>query len=561
MSLIGNAWYLSKEFFFDKETRKKAFILLLVSIIFELVIVYISVILNKWNNDFYNALQALNKPALYKALGIFCIIVLFYMIAFVSKYFFHSKLHIYWRQSMTNNYINKWVNDHAYFGNNLFKTKNDNPDQRISEDINSFIKLTINISLGLLSNIISLISFTAILWTLSGVLKFTLFSFDINISGYLVWLSIIYAGIGTIITYRIGKKLSSINYAQEQKEANFRFSMMRFRENAESVVLYNGIEYEKKVFSRALEAIVQNFNSLITINKNLGLWTSLYHNTTTILPIIAACPRFFAKEILLGGLFQISSAFREVHSSLSFLVNSFTTIAEYKAIVSRLVEFNNNIENWNKALSNNQIKVVTHDKNNIILENLYIHSPVGEVLAKDINLTLSIGESYLISGRNGAGKSTFVKALKAVWPFGKGKITIPNYTKLFVIPQKTYMPLGKLIEAIAYPKTSLNDNERNYLESLMIKLNISYLIDRLNNEENWSISLSLGEQQKIGILRAILSNPKILVMDESTSALTENDEKLAYTLLKEILVNAIIITIGHRESLKIYHTKEIKFSV
>lgn len=251
MSLIRNAWNLGKEFFFDKEQRKKASLLLLFSIIFELTLVYFNVILNKWNNDFYNALQALNKEALYKSLGIFCVIVFFYILVFVSKYVSQSKLEIYWRKWMTESYVNKWVNNHAYYGNNLLKTKNDNPDQRISEDIKSFIQLTINLSLGLLSNIISLISFTAILWTLSGVLKFTLLNNNIKISGYLVWVALIYAGIGTIITYKIGKKLSSIDYLQEQKEANFRFSMMRFRENAESVVLYNGIEYEKNIFKRA----------------------------------------------------------------------------------------------------------------------------------------------------------------------------------------------------------------------------------------------------------------------------------------------------------------------
>ncbi|MBN8827639.1 MAG: ABC transporter ATP-binding protein/permease [Sphingobacteriia bacterium] len=558
MQIIKNAWDLGKDFFIKSEYKKKAIALFITSIILELVMVYFNVILNEWNNDFYTSLQEYNKDGIYKALGTFFIIVFFYILVFVSKYVFQSILTIEWRKWMTQDYINKWTNNDAYYGtNNLFRAKNDNPDQRISEDISYFIDYTLSLTLGLLNSIVSLISFVTILWTLSGVLKFTLLDTNFAIKGYLVWLSVIYAGIGTVVAYRIGRDLPLIDYLQEQKEASFRFRMMRFRENSENIAFYKGVLFEKGVFKLAIDKIVDNFYIYMHINKRLSIWTNLYNNMTTVVPILAACPRYFKKEITLGKVMQIYGAFREVHTALSFLVNSFRSIAAYKAVIIRLTEFNANIENWHQTSQTKAI-AITNEGDQLSLNNLNIQTPFGKSLIINLNVTFKHSESYIITGKNGAGKSTLLRAIRGLWPFGSGEINIPSDKNIFYIPQRTYMPFGTLAEVIFYPKTCLTENDKDYIKSLMKTARIDYLSDRLDEEENWGIILSLGEQQKIALIRAILSLPDILIMDESTNALNEEDEEIFFKLLKEKLPKATIITIGHKSALKQYFNNEVK---
>jgi putative ATP-binding cassette transporter len=557
MLLIKKSWNLSKEFFLNKETRFKAISLLLASMILELLMVYVAVIMNKWSNDFYNALQALDKLALYKALKVFFLVVLFAISVFVSKYVLQSRLALSWRKFMTETYLGKWGHNKAYYSSNLIDHNNDNPDQRISEDLNSFTSLTISLSFGILNSVVTLISFVTILWSLSGTLVFPWFGQDIVIHGYLVWTALLYSIIITIVTYKIGKRLSGVDYLQEKKEANFRFSMMRLRENAEAVALYRGEKYENKIFKNAFEQIVENTLAIISINKNLKIWTNLFINVSNIFPILIACPRLFAKEIQLGGLMQIRSAFVEVQESLSFLALSFQTIASYRAVIERLTEFNANINEWNSAINSNKISIYEAEQPNLVLNNLVIRLPNQEIML-NLNYNFLPGSSYLITGRNGAGKSSLIKALGGLWIFGEGEIIFPQGKSRFFIPQRTYMPSGNLIQAIYYPSCEVNDIED--VVSLMKEIKLSHLIDRLYNNENWSTSLSLGEQQKIAILRAIIHNPDILIMDESVSAVAEEEQKTIYKLIKDRLAKAIIISIGHTANLRSFHDNEIKIA-
>jgi vitamin B12/bleomycin/antimicrobial peptide transport system ATP-binding/permease protein len=558
MTTIKNAWHLSKGVFKDKEYRSRAILFALLSLIFELLMVALYVVLNKWHNTFYNALQNFDGKAIRSSLLYFAILVLFFVAVAVIRYVAKSKLEIHWRKWMTEHFLQEWVNKNAYYGNSITAGLSDNPDQRISEDIKSFVKITIVLTLDLLSSIVSLVSFVIILWSLSGIIKFSMGSINIGIHGYLVWAAIIYALIGTYLTYKIGKNLPLYEYLQEKKEANFRFSLMRFRENAENVALYDGVTYEKNVFKRAIDAIVENFNIIISVNRNINLWVVLYNNLSMTFPLIIALPRYLAKEIQLGGLMQIASAFNKVQDALSFLINSFSTIALYRAVINRLVEFEHNINNWQETINHNDIKLVYSENDGIKLENLSILSPKGDMLLNNLNLNFKNKEKYLITGRNGCGKSTLLKAIRGIWPFGSGVISLPKGRSTFFIPQKTYMPSGTLLEIIAYPNNIIANEEKDEIVELMNAFNISYLIPRFDNEENWSIALSLGEQQKIAIIRALLSKPDILIMDESTSAITEADESIIFDFIKKKLSDSILISIGHRLHLKNYHTQEIK---
>jgi vitamin B12/bleomycin/antimicrobial peptide transport system ATP-binding/permease protein len=558
MSLIKQAWVLGKNFFFDKEQRKKACLLLSASIILECAMVYGSVLLNKWSNDFYTSLQNLDKESLYGNIKTWCLIVFFLITVFVVKYVCRSLLALNWRKYLTEIYYTRWADKGAYFGSDLLGKAGDNPDQRISADINSFVTLSIDLTLEVLSSIITLVSFCTILWSLSGILKFSLLGYDFAISGYLVWVAIIYSVIGTIVTFKIGKRLASVDYAQEKKEADFRFSMMRFRENGEAIAIYKGEEYEKNVFQSAFTEVVNNFLRIISITKNLALWSNFYNNLSNILPIIIASPRLFAKEIQLGGLMQIASAFARVEGAFAILVNSFTVIASYKAVVSRLTEFNANINAWEQTLETNKITISEAKGELLSIKDLTIKDPSDKTLLDRFSYQFLPGNAYLVTGRNGSGKSTLIKAMNGMWVFGEGEIIFPEGKSKFFIPQKSYMPKGTLLQAITYPDSKGYDLDM--IEKLMEKANIGYLVERLHNEENWSIALSGGEQQKISILRAIIHNPDILVMDECSSALTIDDEETMYDLLKSSLFGATIVSVGHRDSLRKFHSHEIAFA-
>lgn len=555
MNLFRQAWHIGKDFFLSKEYRKKAYFLLIASIIFQLGMVYSSVLMNKWSNDFYTALQELDKQEVYRALKTFVIVLFFTIFVFVSKYVCQAKLALNWRSFLTERYCSKWLNGKSYFGATLISNKNDNPDQRISEDLSSYVTLTIDLAFGIFSSIVTLASFLTILWSLSGILKVTILNTEFEIAGYLVWSALIYSLIGTVITYIIGRDLSKVDYLQEKKEANFRFSMMRLRENSSSIALYNGEKYEKSVFLSSLEEVITNALSIIRINRNLGIWSNLFNNVSIIAPILISAPRFFAKEITLGGLMQIKNAFGEVQESLSFLAISFKTIANYRAVVERLVEFNLNIDNWEKVSNEKEIKIFEHDSNDLVLKNLDLYTPDDKTLFKNLNLTFSPGNQYLLTGKNGAGKTTLIEAISGLWIFGRGEILLPKNKQIFFIPQKVYMNIGSLLDVITYPKGKQLEKEK--IVELLKELNLNNLIERLDNKENWASSLSFGEQQKIAIIRAILINPDILIMDESSSSLTRQDEELVYNVIKARLPKAIIISIGHREGLKKLHNHEI----
>jgi vitamin B12/bleomycin/antimicrobial peptide transport system ATP-binding/permease protein len=556
--LINKAWKLGKEYFFAKEHRYISLGLVLSSVALELLLVYAQVLLIKWSNEFYTSLENLDKSALAANLKYFVVVVTIFIIIFMTKYVLQSYLFIKWRKFLTEKYLDKWSHNASYYGLGIIGNRNDNPDQRISEDLKSFAELSIDLSFGLLRNIVTLFSFIVMLWGLSGVLKFTLLGYNFEITGYLVWAALIYATIDTVVTFKIGRNLPKKDYLQEKKEANFRFSMMRFRENAESIALYKGEKYEEDVFKSSFQEVYDNFISIIKINKNIYLWSNLALNISSIAPILIAAPKLFAKEIKFGGLMQIRLAFMQVQESFAFFANSINIIASYEAVVERLSEFNQTIDNWNELTKNSNIKISHQEKENIILNNLSLSAPDNKSLQKDLNYDFKPGNSYLISGRNGAGKSTLLKALGNIWAFGDGEIKLPKDKSIFFIPQHVYMPFGTLAQAIAYP--SIEKVEKEVLESLLKEANLSYLVERLDNEENWSIALSMGEQQKIAMLRAIIHNPDILVMDESSSALNPNDEKKLLQFIKAKLAKSIIISVGHHSSLKEFHDHEIVFA-
>lgn len=552
MQLIKKAWKLGRGYFVDKETRKKAWLFVVGSFAFELLGVAFYVLMNKWTNEFYASLQNLDPLAFIAAMKFFIFALIYGIIVFAVKYVMQSKLALSWRTYMTDEYLQKWLANKAYYGSSIVDETNENPDQRISEDIASFTSNSISLVFGILNSVITLISFLGILWMLSGIFKFSLFNKEITIYGYLVWVALVYAFVITFISFKIGKKLSEFDYLQEKKEANFRFSMMRLRENSESIALYRGENYEQNFFKASFNLIVENTLSLIKISKNLIMWRNFYSNIASFLPIAISVPKLFRKEITLGDVMQIAQAFDKVLDAFLFFASSIKDIASYKAVVQRLSELNNNLENWNYIYSNCKIKF-KEEGETLEINNLSVFTPKGKKLF-NLSYNMEPGKSYLITGDNGVGKSTLIKILGKLWLFGQGEIIFPKSKKIFFIPQNTYMSAGTLRDMICYPSFK----DKDITASLLNKVNLSHLADRIDNNENWSISLSLGEQQKIAILRALIHKPDILIMDKSTSGITHEDQAMLYKFLRKELPNSIIISVGHGDELKKFHDEKIK---
>lgn len=534
--------------YWQSAEKWRALFLLVVIILLNLGIVYINVRINLWNKDFYNALQDLNFPAFKSLLLQFCGLAFIFIIMAVYAIYLRQVLQVRWRQWLTEYFLGKWTDRQRYYRLQLTDHVTDNPDQRIAEDVGAFVSSTLGLSIGLLNSLVTLFSFLHILWTLSGPLSFSIAGYAFYIPGYMVWVALIYALLGSCLTVWIGKPLVGLNFRQEKLEANFRFGLIRMRENSESIAFYRGEAREKAELSTRLQDAIDNFRRFMKRQKRLTWVTSGYGQIAIIFPVLVAAPRYFAKEIMLGELMQIVSAFRQVQDALSFIIDSFGTLAAWKAVINRLALFE-------EGLAQTETLPVLHIDDNddaLVLEDVTISKPDGTVLLAHLNLTLPRGGRLLIQGPSGCGKSTLLKTIAGIWPFAHGRIACPQQGLHLSLSQRPYLPRGTLREAFYYPQAAHAD-ETALLEVLALT-NLTHLIPYLDKEEQWEHMLSLGEQQRIAIARALLTMPEMLLMDEATSALDEEMENILYSELIKRLPQSLIVSVGHRSTLQAFHS-------
>lgn len=555
---LRQAWQLTWPYW--KSGEKWSAIGLLVAVVaLNLFSVWLNVRLNRWNNDFYDALQQYNWSEFWYQFGIFGIIAFAMIVDAVYALYLRQILHIRWRRWLTDRYLRHWLDDQHYYRMQLNQAVTDNPDQRISDDIDSFATMTIVLSLGLLNAFVTLLSFLTILWVLSGALTIPLGAGKtISVPGYMVFAALIYAVGGTLLTRWIGNPLVRLSFDQQRYEADFRFSLVRLRENAENVAFYGGEARELDTFQTRFARIIGNWWGIIKRRKKLTWLTTGYGQLAIVFPFIVAAPRYFNKVIQLGGLMQIASAFGQVQDSLSFIVNSYTDIAAYQAVVQRLSGFSARMDEVAAARRAPQPIAVERSGQGVEVNMLDLDLPDGRPLRQDLAMRASPGEAVLVTGPSGAGKSTLLRAVAGLWPFGRGRIRVGDGSALF-LPQRPYLPLGSLADALAYPHDAAELPRAGLVDALRA-VGLPHLVDRLDEDGNWAQRLSIGEQQRLAFARVLLARPEIVFLDEATSALDEAAELSLYRLLREASWRPTIVSVGHHGTLRRFHDTIVDMS-
>lgn len=534
--------------YWRSEEKGKAWLLLFAVVALTLFSVAISVWINSWYKDFYNALQKKDEAAFWQLILYFCGIAAVAILAAVYRLYLTQMLTIRWRAWLTEKHFARWLGHKNYYQLEQ-GGYTDNPDQRISEDLNSFTTNTLGLALGLLRTIVSLVSFSIILWGVSGSIEV----FGYTIPGYMFWCALVYAAVGSWLTHLIGRRLIGLNNNQQRFEADLRFSMVRVRENAESIALYNGEPNENKRLSSRFGMVWHNFWDIMKVSKRLTFFTSGYGQIAIIFPFIVAAPRYLTGKIELGELMQINSAFGNVQENFSWFITAYSDLAAWRATCDRLLSFR-------QAMNENEARPPAIDVQNqgesLQVEDLGLDLADGRHLLAGARMTVNPGERLMLSGRSGSGKSTLLRAMGRLWPAGHGSIRMPNQRYLF-LPQKPYLPIGSLREALSYPQSGDTYPQERYAQVLET-CRLPHLVARLDESNHWQRMLSPGEQQRLAFARALLYAPQWLYMDEATSAMDEEDEATLYQALIDQLPGLSIVSVGHRSSLKRFHPRHIR---
>jgi putative ATP-binding cassette transporter len=544
-------WQLAKPYWVSSE-RGKGLALLAAVVALTLGIVWINVLLNSWNNEFYNAIQDKKLDDFYRLLGKFTLLAFAYIVAAVYRVYLQQMLQIEWRTWLNERYLGAWLGERAYYRLQLLDKGTDNPDQRVAEDLRLFVDATLSLSLGLLSAVVTLVSFIAILWTLSGALEL----WGVTIPGYMVWFALAYAVAGTWLTHLIGKPLIGLEFGQQRFEADYRFSLVRLRENAEGIALYRGEQEELANFRARFANVIGNWWAIMRKQKQLGWFTSFYGQLAIIFPFVVAAPRYFSGQIPLGGLMQTASAFGQVQGALSWFIDAYTQFASWKATVDRLTGFSAALEHVRVEAGRLDGERKEGASESLETRDLALALPQGKQLLAPSSLQFQRGEAVLVSGPSGAGKSTLFRALAGIWPYWSGRILLPKGARLLFLPQKPYLPVGVLKHAVCYPADAAARDDGEVIEALRV-VGLGHLEPELARAENWAQVLSGGEQQRLAFARALLNRPDWLFLDEATASLPEDTQAALYRLLKERLPATTVVSIGHRASLEEFHPRRL----
>ncbi|MCX7891426.1 MAG: ABC transporter ATP-binding protein/permease [Burkholderiales bacterium] len=545
-SFLGKVWNLASPYWRSEE-RGTAWALLAAIVAISMGLVYMLVLLNDWQRQFFNAIEARQYEDFFALLLYFSFLAAVFIVASVYRTYLQQMLEMRWRIWLTKQYLGDWLGEQAFYRLELAGRGTDNPDQRIAEDLRLFTSNTLALGLGLLREAVTLASFVVILWHVSGPLRFDLGGSAVTIPGYMVWAALAYAIVGSVLTHFVGRPLIGLNFRQERVEADLRFGLVRLREHAEGIALYRGEAPERRSLLDRLERVRENWWALMLYTKRLGTFTIGYNQIAVVFPYFVAGPRYFTGAITLGELTQIANAFGQVQSSLSWFVDSYGALANWKASVDRLLTFHEALQETHREIREAPaIRREPAVAPALCAEDLTLALPDGRVILADASFCLEPGERVVVTGPSGSGKSTLFRALAGIWPFGRGRIVVPEGARLLFLPQKPYIPIASLREAVSFPAvagTYSDDDIRAALDAV----GLGGFADRLDETQNWSMRLSGGEQQKLAIARALLARPDWLFLDEATSAMDPAAQRTALAALAARLPQATVVSIAHGE--------------
>ena len=510
--------------------------------------VRLSLVHSTWYNNMYTALQEFNQTVFWEQMILFCFIAGFSVAAALISYYLNQRFSINWIEWLNTELLEKWIDKRAYYKSQYIGNNLDNPDQRIQQDIQSYVKTTLSLSTGVIDAVTSMISYTILLWGLAGPMTLL----GIEIPRAMVYLVFAYVIFTTLIAFWLGKPLIRLNFANEKLNANYRYSLIRVKEYAESIAFYAGEKVEKSRLYKQFRAVIDNMWDIVFRALKFSGFNLVVSQISVVFPLLIQVGRYFEKQIKLGDLMQTLQVFGKLHSNLSFFRNTYDSFAEYKATLDRLTGFHYSVEAAQKQSKTD----ITDHPTDVIFQHLSVKSPMGKILIKDLNLTLTQGNSLLIQGQSGVGKTTLLRTIAGLWSYAEGKIFCPQHNTLF-LSQRPYLPQGNLLTALYYPDTTENVDLAK-ITQVLEQVQLAHLQDRLAQEQDWSRILSLGEQQRLAFARLLLHKPKVAFLDEASASLDEGMEHAMYRLIHEELPNTTIISVGHRSTLVPLHQQQLE---
>jgi putative ATP-binding cassette transporter len=514
-------------------------------VLMSLFSVRLSILLSYWNNGFYSAMQSLDAKAFWFMLLVFVTLACVYVARALLASYLSEAFRIRWRIWLTDMLMERWLRKQSYYRSQYVPERIDNPDQRIQQDVQSFVGSSLALSMGLLESVVSLFSFTIILWNLSG----TLILFGWKIPRAMVILVYLYVGISTVFAVRIGRPLIRLNFLSEQLSANFRYALIRLREYGESIAFYQGEAVERDNLVKRFANVINNMWAILFRSIKFQGFNFAISQAAVVFPFIVQAPRLLSRQITLGDVMQTAHSFGQVESALSFFRTSYDDFAGYRAVVKRLSGFLDLTDSVERLGS-----VRTEpDRERIAVRSLTVRSPANVTLVSDLSFELAPASSLLIRGQSGIGKTTLLRAIAGLWPYADGTIVRPLAWRSLFLPQKPYLPLGTLRLSLYYPGVPARTDD--LAAAVLRRCHLGHLVDRLDQEDDWARILSLGEQQRLGVGRVLLNRPQVVFLDEASSALDEGLEHAMYRLLRESLPRTTLVSVGHRSSLLGFHTR------